>query len=465
MILTAAVVLGHLFGSVWTGWVISSFGSRERPWAERWVLSVLVGIYAETLALATFLFLGLSLRRSMVATAGLVAAGTLVAWRAGRLTLPRCRLRRLAWYEWLLAVSVGEKLAFALWQLVRTHVGFDDTMVHWAGRARSLFGGVNWSLDPASPVFLAGHLAPRQYPLQSVLWQAATAAGIGHWNDVVARVDGVVYFTVIVATTWLAVRRFSGERWLAAAGAFVIAAAPLQVWHAAAGYGDIAVQAFALAALAALLRGDWFWAGILAASSGWSKNDGLILFVPALAVGLVLLQRPVDLARGFPWVRRDVWRAGGRFILGFATFTPWLLIKVAYGLSFGPYVLRPTRFAWHPDAPGLFWAFVITGPTSGILWACLFPAFLVLAAAVMWRDEVGRALAAVFVVSFGTIAVVFSCTSAHEWLWNQTAIHRSMLQFSGVAVLVVTCAIGRALCGHPVGAGEGPSLPSGASEE
>ena len=45
---------------------------------------------------------------------------------------------------------IAEKLLFATWQLARLHTYFDDALMHWSGRSRSLFGSVNWSLDPAS---------------------------------------------------------------------------------------------------------------------------------------------------------------------------------------------------------------------------------------------------------------------------------------------------------------------------
>lgn len=420
------VVCGHVAFNVVSGWALSRFLRHERHWTETLALSALLGMYAETLSAATLMFLGVSLAVAVPVTLTMMGGVIAAAVYRGGLRLPRLSIARPMWYEWLLLIMVGEKALFALWHLIRTHTYFDDALTHWSGRARSLFGGVNWSLDRASPFFMARQIGSEHYPLQTTLWRAITAELNGEWSEVISRADGLIFFAVIVGAIWLAVRRFSGVRWLAAGAAFTASAVPLHAWHAAAGYSDIAVEAFAVAALAALLRGEWLLGGVMAAGTAWSKNDGLVLYVPALLIAAGLLQGGRTL--------RERGQGVGRFLAGFATLAPWLVFKYAHSLGVSP---GPNRLVWHSDAPGLFWDMVMMGPTSGILWVCVF-ACAIWTGRAMFRDTTGRALLAAFLTSLGGIAFVFGFTDAYAFLKDESTIHRSMMQFSGVAILIMT---------------------------
>ena len=426
--MTALLVpVGHALHNVTFGWMLLSLHRHDRSWAEALLLSLLVGMYAETLMVATLMFLGVPLVAAGVGTLlGMSGFIAVALYRGGR-HHPPFFLERPKWYEWALLATIGEKVLFVVWQLTRTETYFNDALMHWSGRARSLFGAVNWSLDPSSPAFLAGDIGNSNYPLQTIIWRALTARLNGEWNEVVSRFDGLLFFMVIVGTVWLAVWRFSNRRWLAAAAGFVVVTVPLHALHAAAGYSDIAVEAFTIAALAALLRREWFGGGVVAAGATWSKNDALILYLPALLVASWLLQGK----------ERTGWQKSGcvaRFLLGFATILPWLIFNYLNGLGFTP---GRSSIEWHLDAPLLFWENVMKGPTSSILWIAVFSGAAYSCVA-MFRDRTGRALISAFLISFGSIAFTFSATGAYTLLMNQTTIHRVMLQFSSVAIVVTT---------------------------
>ena len=61
------------------------------------------------------------------------------------------------------------------------------------------------------------------------------------------------------------------------------------MWHAAGGYSDIAVEAFLVGAVAAILRKEWLISGVMAAGVVWAKNDGLILYIPSLLLAIYLI--------------------------------------------------------------------------------------------------------------------------------------------------------------------------------
>jgi len=406
-----------LFDSLF-GWAfLGFFGDEEQKGAERLFVSLLLGMYAETLIAGALMFVGLSLAYAGIAAAVAMAATIAVAFLKNRIRYPSLGFGRPQWFEWAALAAIIEKLIFASWQLLRTYTFFDDALMHWSGRARSLFGGVNWSFDATSPVFMGKQIGTLNYPLLTIIWRALSAKMIGEWNDVVSRADGILFLAVIVGLVWASVWRFTKSRWFAAAAAFGVAAVPLHVWHAAAGFSDIAVEAFVLASFCALLREEMFLAGLLAAGAVWSKNDGLVLYVPVLFVTALLIRH------------RTVWR----FLAGLATVSPWLLFNLINGLGFRP----PTKtgFQWHADAPGQLWDAITASPSSGILWIFVVVA-LTYSATAMLKQNVGRALFVAAVLSFAEIGFVFSFTSAYEFLANQTTIHRTLMQFSAPAFLM-----------------------------
>jgi hypothetical protein len=196
------------------------------------------------------------------------------------------------------------------------------------------------------------------------------------------------------------------------------------VLHAAGGYSDIALEAFSVAALAAGLRREWFCAGVMAAGAAWSKNDALVLYVPALLAAAICMRdrRQNGLFR---------WRSGTWFLAGFATIGPWLVFNYFNRLGIAP---GPSGLAWHPDAPRLFVAALVS-PASSILWIAVFAA-LIYSARAMLKDRVGRGLILAFSISFAAIAFTFICTGAYQFLRDETTIYRTLMQFSGTALVI-----------------------------
>jgi hypothetical protein len=415
-VITAVIIFLHVAFDAVFGWSMLNLSRHQRSWMETLLAAILAGMYAETLSAASLLFLGFTLGRAVSITAAAMIVGAVAGFYKGRHNNPRLLIERWKWFEWLSLAFIAEAVLFAVWQLVRTPTYFDDALQHWSGRARSLYGDVNWSLDPLSPFFLAGQIGNKDYPLLTVIWRAVSAKLNASWTELVSRADGVVFFIVITATIWVAVRGFSNNRGLAAAAGAIVATVPLQVWHAAAGYSDIAVEAFVVSSLAALLRKEWFLAGIMAAGAAWSKNDALFFYVPALVAAITLIQ----------------WRKAGHFLGGFATITPWLLFNYFHGL--GTTSGRGT-IMWHSEAPGLLWNALVESPSSGILWISLFSC-LICSGVSMFRDKAGRGLIVAFSISMAAIFFVFSTSAAFEFLNNETTIYRVMMQFSGPAILI-----------------------------
>ncbi len=430
MISSLAASIVQVFLSFALGWSIIQGRSFRNLQGEEICQSIPTGIFLGTTTLFLLHLAGISLHFSVW---GLAAASAAVfffcLWKRHG-TIPRLPRFSFQWYEIALMLFIFSKIIFALAMMWQTPLFFEDAMTHWSGRARSLYGGVNWSFDSASPVFL-GFTGAKHYPLGLPLYRAATAVIGGRWDDVIARVDGLVFYGIVVAAVWFAVRRFSKERWLAAAGAFVVAALPLQIVQAVSGYGDIAVEAFFAVAVAALLRREWLVAGLLVAGTAWMKNDGLIIAIPPLFVMACLLQ-----GRG-RWPLRSLGKEDGKnillFLSGLLPLLPWLVFKAIHGLGVSP---GGQSFAYHAEAWPLLRDTVLLGPTHSIFW--VFTVIVLLTCGrEYFRDRQGTALLALLTLSLVSVLFIYACTDACAFLENQTTIHRTMLQLYGMTVIVV----------------------------
>jgi hypothetical protein len=68
------------------------------------------------------------------------------------------------------------------------------------------------------------------------------------------------------------------------------------------------------------------------------------------------------------------------------------------------------------------------------MWISIFACFIYSGAA-MLKDTTGRALMVAFLIAFGSIAFIFTWTSAYAFLNDQTTIHRTLMQLSGLAIV------------------------------
>ncbi len=152
--ITFLIICFHILMNGLIGLFLLSFSSGKRNWAETLLLSILIGMYVETLLVFILLSFNIPLNTASWGVWGGVVICIVAALYKGKMCIPNITLKRPKWYEWILCIVVGGKFIFVIWQLTRTHIYFHDSITHWSGRAHSLFGAVNWSFNPESPFFL-----------------------------------------------------------------------------------------------------------------------------------------------------------------------------------------------------------------------------------------------------------------------------------------------------------------------
>lgn len=364
-----------------------------------------------------------------------VGAGLLVGvvrfWVGGWNIAPRKAMRSLTavrWYEWLLLALIAEKLAFGVFQLANVPVYSEDAIFHWSGRARQLFGEVNWSWDPSSDKFLGVLEINRQYPLLIPLHRGMLGAACGQWSELLTRSDGGLCFIAIAAIVHSLVNRITKRRIVAAFATFVFVSQPLAAFHIAAGNADLAMAAFFGAAALSLNQKDWLASGALIAGAICTKNEGLAIYLPAfvLAMGVV---RPWEIARKL------------LFVLGLAVVLPWQGFRMWHSLGVAP---DGAGFGFHFESVPIIVGELFVTPTSHVIWLVLLIICLS-SMPLIWRDQSLRPLAVMLALSLGAFFYVFTFTGAASWLDNEVTLQRMLLQQSPVAIALTACIVSRRL--------------------
>lgn len=366
-------------------------------------------------------------------------------------------IKSFKWYEWGLLLLIIEKIGVIIWQLVRVPTYHSDTLKYWSTCGKALYSGHNFSTNPEDINFLARPLTwIVDYPFQIPIYRAIQATFNFGWNEFVARCDGLVFFLILCGLIGSFFYELTNKRWMSLGAIYFIASLPLQVWHAASGYAEIAVEAYIAAAVISFIRKEWFLCGLLMAGAAWTKNDGLALFLPGI------------LAAGFIYhvfSKEVIWsekiKKMGQFVGGYAFIFPWLIYQGIYGVSvlnqfFIPFkqkrslgyqeydpnnykvVLTQVGKDFEGLTPSyqLFWDTVFLGSSHGIFWSAIFITLLFLLKR-MLSDLMGRSLLLFFLIYCSTIYYLFTYTRAYEYLLIETTVHRTLLQFSTAALIIV----------------------------
>ena len=434
----------------------NNYNELQLPYA------ILVGLFFETIIAFLALWLGLPLHIIVIGIIvlsillNIISFSKIVSNFSEVTTVFKntiASLRNLRWYEWFLLLVIFEKIVVIIWQLFRMPVYHSDAIKHWATSGRAIFSGVNWNLTKGWE-FLGQKLElVLDYPLQLPIWRAITATLAGGWNDTIARGDGLLFFILVCVLIGVIFKQLTNRTWAALGAVLIIASLPLQVWQAASGYVDLAVEVYVAAAIIAFIRKEWWLCGIFAAGAIWSKNDGLAIFLPGILLAGAMYHIFI---KGEAWKNRI--NGISQFVLGLAMVSPWLLFQALYTDSVFSRIVVPIKdllsystnqenyqvilvqvgkkFEQSPPSYELFWEHVFIGSTHGIFWLVIFVGIILLSKHLI-IDRIGRSLLVFFITTCFVIYYVFTYTPAYEFLLIQTTVHRTLLQFSAAALVVL----------------------------
>ena len=443
--------------------ILSFFDKKERNTFERLAVNTLVGFLFETLFCFIILVSGgsiyLAANMLLILVAVVNIKNVLNIFKDPRQLLTPWKesfsfLLKFAWYDWILLLLVMEKFYFVLSCLNGMPTYFSDSLKTWSAQGKSIFGEVNFSMDTNSLEFLTRKLQlVIEYPLQLPIWRAVQGILNGEWNEVVSRADGFVFLLLITLIIGGAFWRLFEKKWIALTAILIVLSIPLQVWHATSGYADIAVEAYVLAAIAAFIRKEWFLCGLFMAGAVFSKDDGLAIFLPGVLLAIITYH--LFFTRNTVTERL---KSFVRFGIGFTFALPWIIFQALFTNSVFSRVFKPIKALFSevhhsdtyqvllvqnaqkatpkPSSISLIWDYVFLGSTHGIFW-WLIVIGLVIGFKYLIKDALGKSLLFFFFITISLIFYVFTFTNAYEYLLIQTTFHRTVLQFSSSALLVV----------------------------
>ncbi len=419
---------------------------------ERWAAGAALGIALSMwLVFCAHVGAGVPLDRTgflAVEAAFLAASAALWAWRGRAGTAPalprngaRPRWEYLVWA--LFAVAVA-KVAFAgVTFLLLTPTYLDDSLDNWNLRGKVFFEDKALTLVMPGEDPVASPKGVSSYPPTVPLFKASMAAVAGSWSDGLANSVHGAWFAIAAVLLYSAVRKRLANRW-ALLATYAYLAMPLATMHGTNPYADVFVSVHVFLAASWTLdalreqdpaqrRARFGLAGLAFAALAFTKNEGLIIYLPPLV--LILL---VGVALSLR--RRDM-KAGDAIGLLLRTAVPlvavalpWLVFKWSNGLTFGNAKPFSTfEIFWRP---GVVTAVAVNTFFEGN-WLFLFPLLFTLLA---WRRGAAwktyLPLSALFaIVYFGQMAL-FLFTNLSVEATMQTGYARGLVQLLPCVVLL-----------------------------
>lgn len=335
--------------------------------------------------------------------------------------------KNLKYFEVGLLLLILHKVIISIYSLIKLPLYFDDAMTHWSGRARAIYGDVNWSMV-LSPNFLGKQLGYKEYPLFSSVWRANTAHMNGHWNDIVSRGDGLMFFIILLLSVYLVVRHLKGPKWLALAAVFITSSFPLQFYHVTSGYSEITIQGLSILCLLTLYKRQWKVLGFLVGAMIFTKNEGLMLYFPLFTLLTIfsLLFSKLNLMskiKSFTYY----------IFCSLALVAHWLVFKLSAGVAFStPLKAEPY---YHKGSLNLFADFMFNSASSSIFWI-FFVVIVLINVPKIFKSFELSALLMLLSLIIAAFIYIFCFTGANIFLVNQMTIHRSLLQIAPLAVVL-----------------------------
>ena len=303
-------------------------------------------------------------------------------------------------------------------------------MSHWSGRARALYGQINWSLDPDSINLFGGQFGYDEYPLLTVIWRANTAWINGTWTELISRADTFIFFSFLLYGVYFLVKMLSHKRWIALSAVFLTCGLPLLYAHAASGYNEIVLQALSIHIIITLIKQEYFITGLLTSAAIFTKNEGLVLFLPFFAL-LVFWNSLANSGN----LKKALQNLLIFFITSLVLLTPWLLFKLVNEVPLS----TPTKpeYFYHSGSLRLFLDAMFLSPSSSIYWVMIVLISLINSSRITAKHEL-RMISALLLAFILAFFFIFSFTGAHVFLENQATIHRSLLQIAPIGIVLIT---------------------------
>lgn len=459
-----------------SGWLLIRVIEGKMPvlsFIERWAAGFIVGLTGTMYATFLAHIIGLiHLDRAGFLMVQLLLASILAIARfCSRRSEPSCSnadrcgsdsSSQLPWPRWarillcILLAWTGIKIVAASVTFLLTPLYVDDAIDNWNMRGKLLFHHQELVLGfPGEPPPADGGIFA--YPPTVSMTKAWLAILAGSWNEPLVNGIHILWFLALLGILFGTLRATAGF-WWALLGLYIFGSLPLPLLHATNPYADMFLAAHIGAAGCFLLRALWspqrgeslrflFLASLPIALLPFTKNEGLVLYFPVMAMAMTLAV--------FHLLRRSIFRHGDALRIAMWTIAaissvllPWLFFKWAHGFSFGNAKGLPNilEFSWHPLS---LQAIAVNTVFEGN-WLLLFP---LLAALFAWQWR--RAftfpllvLSAPFLLAYFLQIALFAFTPLATEAVRQTGYARGVIHLLPLVILLTVLLLYSSLCQH-----------------
>lgn len=329
--------------------------------------------------------------------------------------------------------------------LLLTPSYMQDTLSNWDLRGKVFYADHTLTLTLPGEDPTTSPLGVSSYPPAVPLAKAWLASLAGNWNDPLVNSIHMVWYLCAIALVYYAIRRFASKVW-ALLGAYLIGSLPLYLMHGVTAYADAFLSAHIIAAVGMLFfasratndedRMSYLRiAAIATALLAFTKNEGLILYLPPILLLIILLLlywKQKHIVQGKTLFKMSAWAIGCLIVIA----VPWLIFKWSHHLTFG----NGKPFT----SLGLSWQ---TGVLTSISintffegnWLLLYPLLFVL---IIWRWKHAFTslimLTTFFLIIYLGQGSLYLFTHLSIEALKQTGYARGLVQLTPVAVLLTT---------------------------
>jgi hypothetical protein len=350
----------------------------------------------------------------------------------------RMRWAAIALGVWTLLKIVVTSTTF----LALTPTYLDDTLDNWNLRGKVFYEDKALTLVMPNEDPLTSPRGVSSYP-PTVPLAKAWLAQFGGWSDPLVNSIHVAWYAIALILVFSTLLRLHGRN-AALFGTYLLASLPLYLMHGTNPYADCFLSAHVLAA-AAMLLSAWLetdgqraaaflrLAGICMAVLPFTKNEGLLIYLPPLVLLALLALRK---KRNLLGQRAMLATLAMSCLALLAVAGPWLAFKWLNGLTFGNAKPFSTLdIAWHPDAAN---AVAVNTLLEGN-WLLLFPLVFAL---LIWKRRAAFGpylpLTLFFLVVYVGQMMLYFFTSLSVEAVLQTGYARGVVHLSPVIVLLVS---------------------------
>ncbi len=310
------------------------------------------------------------------------------------------------------------KLTFSLYHAINIPSYFDDEKGNWNIKAKAIAQERVISTDPDNVAYLWGG-GIKKYPFNFVLYKVYVTDFIGHWSD---GYTGSITFIVFALTLLLVFTSFKNPLHGLVAS-YLILSLPLVVWHAGASYFDLTYTCFYLLSLVFVMKyiekNESIFLlviGFLLYSAIFTKNEGMVLVVPAVWLALATI-----------FYKKKKGYSSLLFVMvPLLLSIPHFIFRFIHNLALNPTSAEAT-YGFHSDALSLFYTYVTEWGSYNIFWFALVPFTIYLYKDLVKTEKLPITLS---ISAMGAmIAFIFTFSNNYQFLLDQTTINRTLLVF------------------------------------